>query len=66
MYVYAIMLYLRTNMHVLLNVRHVARGHVGTATLGHSHLASCHVASCHLGRIVKYDILAPLEIYNLL
>ena len=44
------------------NVRHVARGHMGTTTLGHGHLASCHVASCHLDKTVKYDILAPLEL----
>ena len=46
----------------MANVRHVARGHMGTTTLGHGHLASCHVASCHLDKTVKYDILAPLEL----
>ena len=45
-----------------LNVRHVARRHMGTTTLGHGHLASCHEASCHLDKTVKYDILAPLEL----
>ena len=47
--------------YIFLNVRHVARGHMGATTLGHGHLASCHVASCHLDKTVKYDILAPLE-----
>ena len=51
-------------LHVFLsNVRHMARGHMGTTTLGHGHMASCHVASCHLDKTVKYDILAPLELY---
>ena len=50
-------------LHVFLsNVRHMARGHMGTTTLGHGHMASCHVASCHLDKTMKYDILAPLEI----
>ena len=48
------------------NVRHLARGHMGTTTLGHGHLASCHEASCHLDKTVKYDILAPLELNMLI
>ena len=44
------------------NVRHVARGHMGTTTLGHGHMASCYVASCHLDKTVKYDILALFEL----